>query len=72
MLVRELRELLADEDQEAEVRFAYNYGDHWRTKVAAKIRRVEELPIKYSDYHSMDKVVDDEDDDATLAVVISS
>ena len=61
MKVAELVEMLGYMDQEAEVHFAYNYGDHWRTQVAPKVDNVEERVVEYSSYHSMDKIVDDED-----------
>ena len=68
MNVRELREQLqALEAQgmgELDVKFTYNYGDHWSTMVAADVANVETAMVKYSEYHSMDKVVDrDEDED---------
>jgi hypothetical protein len=62
MLVKELIEQLGYMDQEAEVHFAYNYGDHWRTQVAPKVRDVSESVVKYSDYHNMDKIETDEDE----------
>jgi tRNA/tmRNA/rRNA uracil-C5-methylase (TrmA/RlmC/RlmD family) len=61
MQVKELIEMLGYMDQEAEVHFAYNYGDHWRTQVAPKVDNVEQGVVEYSSYHSMDKIVDDED-----------
>ena len=61
MQVKELIEMLGYMDQEAEVHFAYNYGDHWRTQVAPKVDNVEQGVVEYSAYHSMDKMVDDED-----------
>jgi hypothetical protein len=48
-------------DPEAEVHFAYNYGDHWRTQVAPKVDSVGERVVEYSSYHSMDKIVEDDD-----------
>ena len=63
MQVKELIELLKMEDQDAEVHFTYNYGDHWRTQVAPTVDRVETGFVKYSDYHRMHKLVDDEDFD---------
>ena len=63
MQVKELIELLQMEDQDAEVHFQYNYGDHWRTQVAPTVDRVETGFVKYSDYHRMHKLVDDEDFD---------
>lgn len=67
MKVSELIELLKMEDQDADVHFTYNYGDHWRTQVAPKVRDVEQGFVAYSDYHRMDKVAEDEDayDDET-------
>ena len=62
MQVKELIEMLQDMDQDAEVHYAYNYGDHWRTEVAPKVSQVSEGVVEYSEYHRMDKLVTDEDD----------
>ena len=66
MLVRDLIELLEGYDQDLEVHFSYNSGDHWRTQVAPKVDNVDMGIVTYSDYHRMDKVVevdyDDEDE----------
>ena len=61
MKVKDLIGELQCMDQNAEVHFAYNYGDHWRTQVAPTVDSVEEGLVKHSAYHSMDRVVDDED-----------
>ena len=61
MQVFQLIERLMDLDPNAEVHFSYNYGDHWRTQVAPTVDRVEEGVVEWSGYHSMDKMVDDED-----------
>jgi hypothetical protein len=61
MQVFQLIEQLMDLDPNAEVHFSYNYGDHWRTEVAPTVDRVDEGVVEYSDYHRMDKMVDDED-----------
>ena len=50
-----------DLDPNAEVHFSYNYGDHWRTQVAPCVDSVSEGLVKYSDYHSMDKLLDEDD-----------
>jgi hypothetical protein len=63
MLVKELIESLKYMDQDAEVHYAYNYGDHWRTEVAPAVGRVDEGAVVYSEYHRMDKVVDNSDSD---------
>ena len=61
MKVSELIEILGRYDQEADVHFAYGYGDHWRTQVAPAISQVFDGVVEYSDYHQMDKLVEDED-----------
>jgi hypothetical protein len=63
MKVKDLIEQLGYMDQEAEVHFSYNYGDHWRTQVAPTVDTVEEGMVKHSAYHSMDKMVDEEEFD---------
>jgi hypothetical protein len=62
MKVQELIEQLRFMNPEAEVHFSYNYGDHWRTHVAPKVRQVFEGAVEFSDYHHMDRLVEDEDD----------
>jgi hypothetical protein len=62
MLVKELIEQLQYLNQDAEVHFAYNYGDYWRTEVAPKVSNVTEGAVEFSDYHRMDKLVTDEED----------
>ena len=61
MQVFQLIERLMDLDPNAEVHFSYNYGDHWRTEVAPKVDRVHQGIVEYSDYHQMDKLVEDEE-----------
>jgi hypothetical protein len=60
MTVQELIEQLGYMDKDAEVHFAYNYGDHWRTQVAPKVGEVFEGAVVYSEYHRMDKMVEDD------------
>ena len=62
MLVKDLIEQLGYMNPEAEVHFAYNYGDHWRTQVAPKVGEVFEGAVVYSEYHRMDKMVEDDGD----------
>ena len=62
MIVAELIEQLQNMNPDAEVHFSYNYGDHWRTKVAPTVDSVEEGVVKYSEYHRMAKVVEYDDD----------
>jgi hypothetical protein len=63
MNVRDLIECLEGMDPELEVHFQYNYGDHWRTQVAPTVDSVMTGRVVHSAYHSMDKVVDEEDFD---------
>ena len=62
MKVSQLIAMLEGEDQDADVHFAYNYGDHWRTEVAPKVSNVTVGIVEFSDYHRMDKLVTDEDE----------
>ena len=62
MQVKELIEMLQDMNPEADVHFAYNYGDHWRTEVAPRVGRVDVGSVVYSDYHRMDKILDADGD----------
>ena len=62
MQVKELIEMLQDMNQDADVHFAYNYGDHWRTEVAPKVGRVDEGAVVYSEYHRMDQMLEDDGD----------
>ena len=62
MQVKELIEMLAEMNPEADVHFAYNYGDHWRTELAPKLSRVDVGSVVYSDYHRMDKLMEEQYD----------
>lgn len=62
MKVSELIEQLKFMNPDAEVHFSYNYGDYTRTEVAPAIRSVDEDFVKYSDYHRMDSIADEEYD----------
>lgn len=59
MQVFQLIERLMDLDPNAEVHFSYNYGDHWHTEVAPTVGSVEEGVVKYSEYHLMDRLMDE-------------
>jgi hypothetical protein len=59
LTVRQLIELLEDEDQDLPVVFQYNYGDHWNTLVLAQVEEVEEANAERSSYHDMFKLCDD-------------
>ena len=61
MQVFQLIEQLMDLDPNAEVHFSYNYGDHWKTEVAPKVGSVLEGMVKYSEYHRMDRLMDEDE-----------
>jgi len=72
MTVKELIESLEDFDPNMEVKFAYNFGDYWKSTVANKINYVDEGQVRYSSYHRTDKVIDDidqEDDTKTVVII---
>ena len=61
MQVKDLIEQLRSMNPDAEVHFSYNYGDHWRTEVAPTVDSVTEGVVKYSDYHRMDRLMDEDE-----------
>ena len=61
MRVADLIEVLKGFDPEMEVHTSYGYGDHWRTQVAPKVSEVFEGAVTYSEYHRMDKLVEDDE-----------
>lgn len=75
MKVSELIARLQECDQDAEVHFSYNYGDHARATVAPSVRKVRYESVAYVEYYRMPVVLDDEDDarleNATEVVVLS-
>jgi hypothetical protein len=62
MLVRDLIELLEGYEADMEVHFAYDYGDRTHSQVAPRVNDVREGVVEYSEYHRMDKVVENEED----------
>lgn len=62
MTVAELREELERFDDETEVMFAYDYGDHPHTIVADSIAEVDNGTVVWSSYHRTYKVAEDEDE----------
>ena len=61
MQVKDLIQQLQSMNPEAEVHFTYCYGDHWRTQVAPTVDLVQEGLVKYSEYHRMDKLMDEDE-----------
>jgi hypothetical protein len=72
LTVGDLKNMLEGVDENMEVHISYNYGDYWRTQVAPDATEAEEVKVKYSSYHHMDKIVEedsDEDDHSDLKTV---
>lgn len=65
MNVRQLIQELEMLPQDAEVHFQYNYGDYWRTQVAPKVSTIDLGKVKFSEYHRMDRLVEEDEDDDT-------
>lgn len=58
MNVAQLIEKLESMPLDAEVHFAYDYGDYWHTSVAPEVVHVYEGQVEWSEYHRMPKVVE--------------
>lgn len=72
MTVKELIEKLSQFDEEAQVFFGYNYGDHGQTQVFQEIRRIDEKNLKYNDYFRLNTEIDEDDvtDETESSVVL--
>jgi hypothetical protein len=66
MKVSTLIDVLQGMNPNDEVHFSYNARDYWNTQVAPKVDTVYESNVRYDDYHGMDKIQDDEEDDIIL------
>jgi len=66
MKVSTLIAVLQGMDPNDEVHFSYNAKDYWNTQVAPKVDTVYQSNVRYDDYHGMDKIQDDEEDDIIL------
>ena len=62
--VKELREALEDFDDDTRVMFSYHYGDRPNTLVAEGAENVEEMHVRWSDYHNQPRVAEDDEVDA--------
>ena len=70
MTVAELIKALSVMSPSAEVHFEHGAGDYWRTTVAPRVCEVTIGVVEYSDYHRMDKVVDNYDSKEGREVVL--
>ena len=63
MKVSTLIDVLQRMNPNDEVHFSYNARDYWNTQVAPKVDTVYESNVRYDDYHGMDKIQDDDQED---------
>ena len=63
MKVSMLIDVLQGMNPNDEVHFSYNARDYWNTQVAPKVDTVYESNVRYDDYHGMDKIQDDDQED---------
>ena len=63
-LIEELQDMvrMGTAEDDTEVMFTYNYGDHGRTTVAGEIKAVTEETVTYSDYFNMHRIASDRDE----------
>lgn len=61
-LIEELRQFQEENvDDELDVEFAYDYGDHCHSTVTESINTVERTVVRYSGYHQKNQIADDEE-----------
>jgi hypothetical protein len=58
MTIAQLRERLADFDDDDVVVLAHRYGDRWNTLVGVTVSDADEGRVEWSDYHRMWQVED--------------
>lgn len=71
MTVEQVISELEQFPMDMEVKFSYNFGDYWKTEVASDINSIDVKLVKYSSYHNMDKIAEDEEDDLNECIIIS-
>jgi len=72
-LIEELKQFQKENvEEELDVEFAYDYGDHCHSIVTESINTVEQTAIRYSSYHQKNTVANDENDgeDETTQVIL--
>jgi hypothetical protein len=70
MLVKELIKILEEQNEDDQVMFSYNYGDHWNTEVAEPVLDVYTEEVKWSEYHNKYAVLDENDSGIFKTAVI--
>lgn len=67
-----LARLKEDGYGDCEVHIRYQYGDYWKTVVAPETENVMVKHVVWSEYHSMHRLVRDEDELAELEDVLGA
>lgn len=62
MTVAQVRELLANQPDDAKVVFAFSVGDYWRTVAVGEIKKVREDNATYSGYNQCFRLVTEQDE----------
>ncbi len=60
-LIQELQQIRVENGDDVEVKFAYPSGDYWKTVVCTQIDSVQMLAVKHSEYHDMDRLMEEEE-----------
>lgn len=66
LTVSQLIQRLQDFPPDALVKFEYDYGDYWHTKVCQGVKEIEDKQTIYSEYHRLDKALDQNEDTTEL------
>lgn len=69
MKVGKLKQILEEYDDDMEVHIAYDYGDHWHTQVTPEINNIDVVEVKYSDYHQMYKISNDDEGEKEVIIL---
>lgn len=73
MTVAELIAELQHMPQQAQIQVSYIASDYWKTRICKDIGDVEkDVVVEYSDYHSCDKVSEDEFQEMNESMLDSS
>ena len=74
MKVKELIQLLESHDPEASVGFAHPSHDYWRTTLVSSAEGAENVPVRFSEYHTQYALADESEDDSeceSMVVIFS-
>ncbi len=61
--VKDLIEMLSEQDPNLPVVFGYDYGDHCHSTIAGKVHHVDIGTIRYSEYHRQHVVANEKEEE---------